>query len=325
MSAVRWGLLGTARINRRLIPAMRAVARSTVVAVASREGARAEQHARDWDIPAAVTGYQALLDREDIDAVYIPLPNSLHAEWVLAAIAAGKHVLCEKPLVVQLDDIARIARAAQAAGVTVEEGVMYRHEPLTREVTQLIADGAVGAVRAIVSGFTYAQGRAGDIRLDAALGGGALLDVGCYPVSYACLIAGRAARAASAQARYTSGGIDEELAGVLRFPGDIVGQVYAGFRAAYRTWLEVLGSEGSLTVPNPFKPGPLETLVLERLGERRAIEVRGSALLFARQIEHFVASVIDGAPATVSLDDSRRTCHALGLLRDAAWTAQVPA
>jgi len=200
MSLVRWGLLGTARINRRLIPAMRASSRSTIVAVASRDLPRAEAHAREWGIPTAIGSYDALLNRDDVDAVYIPLPNSLHVEWTLGAVAAGKHVLCEKPLAISPAGVDLIAAAAARTGVVVEEGFMYRHEPLTAAVAALVRDGAVGAVRTIVSGFTYAQGRANDVRLVPSLGGGALWDVGCYPVSYACLLAGRDHVAATAVA-----------------------------------------------------------------------------------------------------------------------------
>ena len=143
---LRWGILGTARINRRVIPAIRLARRSELVAVASRDRARAEAFAREWSVPRAIAGYQALLDDSSINAVYIPLPNTDHVPWTLAAIAAGKHVLCEKPLALDPDDVDRIAAAAAAARVVVEEGFMYRHEPLTARVTSLVNDGAIGAV-----------------------------------------------------------------------------------------------------------------------------------------------------------------------------------
>lgn len=315
MRALRWGLLGTARINRRLIPAMRAAARSSIVAVASRDRFRALAYAREWQIPHAVGGYTALLAREDVDAVYVPLPNSLHVEWTLAAIAAGKHVLCEKPLALDPVNVDRIAAASARARVVVTEGFMYRHEPLTRAVVDLVQDGAIGAIRHVSSGFTYAQNRAGDVRLEAALGGGALLDVGCYPVSFACLLIGRDATSAAGMARQTPGGVDEEFTGILRFPADRTASIYASFRAAFRTWLEVTGSEGWLRVPNPFKPGPLETLELERLGERRTLEVEGTAMHFVREVEDFAAAVLDGAPLVMPLADSRRAVAALAALR----------
>jgi len=301
---------------------MRAAGRSAIVAVASRALSRAEAYAREWQIPHAAGSYQDLLDRDDVSAVYIPLPNSLHVEWTLRAVEAGKHVLCEKPMAMDPADVERIAAAAACAGVVVEEGFMYRHEPLTARVVKLVADGAVGAVRTIVSGFTYAQGRSNDVRLVAALGGGALLDVGCYPVSYACLLSGRDSVTARGVARFTADGVDEEFTGVLGYPAGVTASVYAGFRAAYCTWLQVMGSEGSLAVPNPFKPGPLELLRLERFGEASTIEVRGSEMLFARQVEHFAEAVLDGAPPTVSLDESRRTAAALAALCAAARTQE---
>jgi len=315
---LRWGILGTARINRRLIPALAASPRSTLVAVASRDLARGQAFAADWAVGDAVEGYAPLLARDDIDAVYIPLPNSEHVGWTLAAIDAGKHVLCEKPLALDPADVDRIADAATRRGVIVEEGFMYRHEPLTARVTALVADGAVGAVRAIVSGFTYTQSRPHDVRLDSALGGGALWDVGCYPVSYASLLMGRPPEMAVGVAQWTPNGIDHEFMGTLRYPGGAMVSCYAGFRAAYRTWLDILGSEGALRVPNPFKPGPLETLELERLGAAERIEVTGSPELFVREVAAFERAVLDGAPPVVSLGDSRRTAVALAALLESA-------
>ncbi|OFW45134.1 MAG: hypothetical protein A3J29_15560 [Acidobacteria bacterium RIFCSPLOWO2_12_FULL_67_14b] len=311
---LRWGILGTARINRRLIPAIRAARRSDLMAVASRNRERAEAHALEWDIPRAIEGYQRLLADPAIDAVYIPLPNSEHVKWTLAAVEAGKHVLCEKPLALDPLDVDRIAVAARAHQASVEEGFMYRHEPLTAKVLELVHGGALGAVRAIVSGFTFAQSGAGDVRLNPELGGGALWDIGCYPVTYARLIADRDPKMVFGSAQWTSTGVDEEFVGLLRFPGGTTATIYAGFRAAYRTWLEVLGSDGALTVPNPFRPGPLETLELERLGAVERIDVHGSAEIFVRQVEHFEASVLDGAAPVVSLAESRRTAATLSAL-----------
>ena len=311
---LRWGILGTARINRRLIPAIRAARRSRLAAVASRERARAEAFAQTWEIPAAVEGYQRLLDDPAIDAVYIPLPNSEHVTWTLAAIAAGKHVLCEKPLALDPADVDRIASAARAANIRVEEGFMYRHEPLTAKVLELVRGGALGAVRAIVSGFTFARTGDQDVRLNPALGGGALWDIGCYPVTYARLIADRDPKMVFGSAHWTARGVDEEFMGMLRFPGGTTATIYGGFIAAYRTWLEVLGSDGALTVPNPFRPGPLETLELERGGVVERIDVPGSPEIFVREVEDFEASVLDGAPPVVSLAESRGSAAILSAL-----------
>ena len=312
---IKWGILGTARINRRVIPAMRLARRSELVAVASRDRARAEHYAAEWSIPRWLAGYQALLDDRSIDAVYIPLPNTDHVPWTLAAIDAGKHVLCEKPLALDAADVDRIAAAAAAARVIVEEGFMYRHEPLTHRVIDILNDGAVGSVRAVISGFTFALESPVNIRLDPALGGGALWDVGSYPVTYTQLIAGHEPNIVAGTALWHASGVDEDFMGVLRFdPGGMTANIYAGFRASYRTWLEVIGSDGSLAVPNPFRPGRVETLELERDGVAQRIEVLGSSEIFVREIEDFEASVLDGAAQIVSLAESRRTASTLRAL-----------
>ncbi len=318
---LRWGILGTARINRRLIPAIRAARRSALAAVASRTRARAEAHAAQWHIPRAIEGYQALLDDPAIDAVYIPLPNSEHVPWTLAAVAAGKHVLCEKPMALDPAAVDRIRAAAAAAQVVVEEGYMYRHEPLTEKVLELVHGGALGTVRAIISGFTFALANATDPRLDPALGGGSLWDIGCYPVTYSQLLAGRDPKMVFGSAHWHQSGVDEEFMGMLRFPGGTTATIYSGFRAALRTWLEVIGSEGSLTVPNPFKPGVRETLELERNGRVEAIVVAGSPALFVRQVQHFENSVLDGAPSVVTLADSRQAAATLSALLGSARDA----
>jgi xylose dehydrogenase (NAD/NADP) len=320
---LRWGILGTARINRRIIPAMRSARRSELIAVASRTQARADAYAREWSIPRAVEGYGALLDDPRIEAVYIPLPNTDHVPWTLAAIAAGKHVLCEKPLALEPSDVDRIAAAAAGARVVVEEGFMYRHEPLTGRVVSLIADGAIGSLRAIVSGFTFALEPGANIRLQPSLGGGALWDVGSYPVTYAQLIAGQEPKMVFGTAQWHPSGVDEEFMGLLRFGHGATANIYGGFRAAYRTWLEILGSDGALTVPNPFRPGPLETLELERNGTIEPIPVLGSPEIFVREIEHFEARVLDGAPAVVSLAESRRTAATLSALYASARESAV--
>ena len=320
---VRWGILGTARINRRVVPALHASQRGKLCTVASRDLARATAHARQYGIPKAVQGYQTLLDDASIDAVYIPLPNTEHVPWTLAAIASGKHVLCEKPLALDPHDVDRIAAAAAAAGVIVEEGFMYRHEPQTQRIVALLRDGAIGTVRAVVSGFTFLLEGDRNIRLSPSLGGGALWDVGSYPITFAQLIAGgHEPTMAFGTAAWTASGVDEEFMGLLRFGRGMTANVYAGFRAEYRTWLEVLGSSGALTVPNPFKPGPLEVLELERGGKVERIEVTGSPMIFVREIEDFEARILDGAPAVVTLDESRRTAATIAALYASA--AETP-
>ena len=200
---------------------------------------------------------------------------------------------------------------------------MYRHEPQTAAVIRLLRDGAVGAVRAIVSGFTFALEGGGNIRYNPALGGGALWDVGSYPITYAQLIAGHEPKMVFGNAHWHASGVDEEFMGMLRFAEGMSANIFAGFCTPYRTWLEILGTEGTLTVPNPFRPGPRETLELERRGGIEHIEVEGSSLIFANEIEDFEASVLDGAPQVVTLAESRRTAATLAALLAAARDASA--
>jgi len=217
----RWGLLSTARINRRIVAAARGSNEIQLVAVASRERARAEEYARANEIGRAHGSYEELLAAEDVDAVYIPLPNSLHVEWSVRALEAGKHVLCEKPLARSAAEAERAFAAAERTGRLLEEAFMYRHNPQTARLEKLVDEGAVGRVRLIRAVFSFPVQGERNIRLLAELDGGALLDVGCYCVSGARLLAGEPE---SVWAESVAGptGVDEVLAGALRFPGGVL-------------------------------------------------------------------------------------------------------
>jgi predicted dehydrogenase len=321
-TSLRWGLLGTAHINRRLIPAMRAARRSELVAVASRDETRAAAYAREWDIAISHDSYDALLHDSRIDAVYVPLPNSLHVEWTLRALDAGKHVLCEKPLALVPEDVDRVAAVARAQSRVVAEAFMYRHEPLTARVVDLVREGAIGRLWIISAGFTFLQDRVPDVRLDPALGGGSLWDIGCYAVSIARLVAGAEPVAALGVAVPAGSGVDDAFSGLLEFPQGVVATVHSSFRAAYRTWLEVSGSDGVLRVAHPFRPEERESIELQRSDDRRRIVVEGSTALFVRQIDDFVAAALDGKAAQVSLAESRGNAAALVALHASARTGR---
>jgi D-xylose 1-dehydrogenase (NADP+, D-xylono-1,5-lactone-forming) len=310
-TALRWGLLGTARINRRLIPAMRAARRSAVAAVAGRDQQRVTQYAEEWNIPVAHVGYDTLLKDPTVDAVYIPLPNSLHVEWTLRALDAGKHVLCEKPLALSPEDIDRVGAVAEARERVVAEAFMYRHEMVIARVLELLRDDVVGRVMTIASGFTFDLDRPNDVRLDPALGGGSLWDVGCYAVSAARLVAGCEPLEAFGWASYGPTGIDESFSGLLRFPGQVVASIHSSFKSRYRTWLEVGGQTGVLNVSEPFKPTAPIDLMVTHGGDTRSIRVEAPAMLYVRQVEDFVAAVFDGRKPHVTLTESRGNAAAL--------------
>ncbi len=321
--ALRWGLLGTAHINRRLIPALRVARRSTLAAVASRDASRANQYAREWNIPVAHGSYDALLHDRGVDAVYIPLPNSLHVEWTLRALDAGKHVLCEKPLALTPEDVERVDAVARARALVVAEAFMFRHEPLIARVVELVKGGEIGAVASLNAGFTYLRSRSPDVRLDASLGGGSLWDVGCYAVSALRLVAGGEPSSAVGFATMTATGVDESFTGLLQFAGGVVGTVHSSFRTPYRTWLEVAGNQGVLSVAHPFKPGSLDVIEIRRGDESRQETVEGSSLMFVRQIDDFVAATLDGRAPAVPLSESRGNAAALAALYRAARSQQA--
>jgi D-xylose 1-dehydrogenase (NADP+, D-xylono-1,5-lactone-forming) len=322
MSILRWGLLGTARVNRHLVPRLHESPRHALAGVASREPARAEAYAAEWGVPRAFGGYAALLESPDVDAIYIPLPNALHAEWILRALDAGKHVLCEKPLVVSLGQMRAVEEAARTSGLVVAEGFMYRHHPVTARARELVRDGAIGRPRVVQGAFTYWQSREADVRLERSLDGGSLWDVGCYPISFARHLLGEEPLDAFTWTEPGPTGVDVAAAGQLRFPSGAVCQFDCGFRAAFRTTMSVAGSEGVLTIPNPFKPGGRERLEVRRGDDVEVIEVDGPPP-FAGELDDLAAAVFEGRPQAVSLADSCGTLLALLACFASARTGQV--
>jgi predicted dehydrogenase len=314
---LHWALLGTARINRLLIPAIRSSSRSTLVAVASRDLARADAYANEWKIDWAFGSYEELLDAADIDVVYIPLPNSLHAEWCIRAVEREKHVLCEKPLALTATDVDRIAAAASTGDRTVTEGFMYRHHAQTARVSELVENGAIGTLRVILGGFTYPQSRAADVRLEPALGGGCLWDVGCYPVSFAQYVSGAPPVRVSGWKQIGPTGVDEAFAGTLTYENGIVCQFHAGFRAAYQTVLRLIGTDGVLEVERPFRPGALETLRLQRGGSEERIVVEGSPG-FVDEVIDMEDAALGIRPARITLAESRLHVATIEALHRAA-------
>ena len=312
---LHWGILGTARINRLVIPAIRASARSELSAVASRDRGRAERYAAEWRIPRAVESYDALLNDPAIDIIYIPLPNSEHAEWTVRALDHGKHVLCEKPLALSVEEVERIATAASRAGRVAAEAFMYRHHPLTKEVERLIASGRLGPLHIIKGAFTFRLTRDRDVRLDPALGGGSLWDVGCYPVSYACLLAGTPEEAFGWQK--APAGVDVAFTGMLRFPGGCIAQFDSGFEGPFRAEMEIVGRDASLRVERPFRTDERSRLLLAADDNVLSLPFDAQTA-FAGEIADMESAALGESPARVSLEDSRRTIMAIRALYESA-------
>ena len=267
-----WGIISTANINRLVLAGAHESDRADVIAVASRDRARAEAYAREHGIERAYGSYEALLADGDVEAVYISLPNSLHVEWSIRALEAGKHVLCEKPLDRRPEEVERAFEAAERAGRILTEAFMYRHNPQTAKLVELVESGAVGDLRLVRSAFSFSLGDPENVRLAADLDGGALMDVGCYCVSGSRLLAGEPESVSGVQVTGASG-VDVLFAGTLSFPGDVVAHFDCGFVLPGRDELEVVGSEGSLFLDDPWhartptieirREGGIEDLVLQ--------------------------------------------------------------
>jgi len=323
MTKVGWGLIGTARINRSIIGALRQSARGELRAVASRRAETAAAYASEWNIPSAVSPYEALLERDDIDAVYIGLSNSLHVAWSVRALNAGKHVLCEKPLALTPEGVDEISHAAERNGRVAAEGFMYRHHPLTRAVIDVVRQGTLGPIRVIKGAFSFMLvGRDTDIRTDAALGGGSLWDVGCYPASYACLLEQAAPRDVVGWQVAAPNGIDLTFAAMMRFDSGVLAQFDCGFQSPYRAEMEIVGADGVLRVDVPFKAGADSRL--------RLVHGRDESLLpftadppYLGEVDDFHAAVLDGTPHPIPLSESRRTARVLTALYASAASNHV--
>jgi xylose dehydrogenase (NAD/NADP) len=312
-----WGILGTARINRRLIPPLQASPRNRLRAVASRDAGRAAAYAREWGIERAYGSYEELLEDGEIDAVYIPLPNHLHAEWAVRAARAGKHVLCEKPLALTVAEVDAMAAAAGERGVVLTEAFMYRHHPQTLRVKQLVDEGEIGEPRFVRGSFSFPLTRPGDVRLDPAMGGGALWDVGCYPVSFTRFVLGAEPLEVVGHATLGSTGIDETFVGQMVFPGGVLAQFDCGFRAPYRTQMEIVGGEGRVLIPDPWVPGAGAPLLVIRGDVRQQVVVDGEDR-YRLEIEDLADAALDARPPRVSLAESRGNVATLAALLDSA-------
>jgi D-xylose 1-dehydrogenase (NADP+, D-xylono-1,5-lactone-forming) len=299
---VRLGLLSTANINRAILAGAAETDRVDVVAVASRDAARAEAYATGHGIPAAHGSYEALLADPDVDAVYISLPNGLHHHWTMESLGAGKHVLCEKPYTRRPAEAEEAFDAAAAAGLVLAEAFMYRHHPQTAAVHRLVADGAVGRLCAVKATFTFPLANLSDVRALPELDGGALMDVGCYCVSGIRLLAGEPERVRGEQVVGATG-IDMAFHGTLRCADDVVGQFEASFRSPQRQSLEAVGDEGVLLVEAPWRADWGGDIVLVRDGVHETVPVE-PANAYTLELEN-LADAIDGtAPPLLGRDDA---------------------
>jgi xylose dehydrogenase (NAD/NADP) len=318
-SPVKWGIVSTADINRKVIPGARASDKVDLVAVASRDQARADAYAREWGIPRAYGSYEALLDDPEIEAVYISLPNTLHCEWSIRSLEAGKHVLCEKPLSRHPDEVAAAFDVADRTGRLLTEAFMYRHNPQTRRLTELVAEGAIGELRLVRSTFSYSLYDPANIRLQTEVEGGALMDVGCYNVSGSRLLAGEPKRVWG-EAWYGPTGTDWVFTGTMRFPGDAIAAFDCGTALVNRDELEAIGSEGSLFLDDPWHClNPVIELRRDDGVERIELERRDSYRL---ELENLSDAIRGEAELLLGREDALGQARVLEALHRSAETSR---
>jgi predicted dehydrogenase len=311
--SVRWGILGTANIARAaFLPALRQ-AGGTAALVAGRDRQRAADYAAANGVDRAVEGYQRLIDDPAVDALYIPLPNALHAEWTIRALQAGKPVLCEKPLTGNLADTRRVLGVAEQTGTLLWEAFVFPFSRQFEQIRDLLADGAIGELREVQSDFHFRIGRpAGNIRFSAELEGGALRDVGCYPVRLAGELLGDHDTAWAAREE-ASPGVDVETWGSLGYPGGRRLLLSCGMRRGYDTFSRLLGTTGQIEISNPFHPGPADEYVIRAEGaEPRRVAAAGDEPSFTAAIRHINAAMTGNEqPRQLAVDTSLRTAQAL--------------
>jgi predicted dehydrogenase len=312
---LRWGLLATARINRHLL----AASPERFIAVASRDALRAQAYAREHGIARAHGSYEELLADPEVDVVYNPLPNALHVEWTLAALRAGKHVLCEKPMSADPAAVEEVFDLASERGLVVAEAFMWRHAPQVRLAQELIAGGAIGELRLLRASFGFLLDRGGDVRFSTPLDGGALMDVGCYCVSGMRTLAGAEPEHVQAeQVLGGDGGVDVRLVATLRFPGDVLAVMDCGFDVHERAELEAVGTTATLVLADPWH-GREPVVELRHNGtlERQVPDAPSSYLL---EIEDLEAAVRGERAPLLGRDDAVAQARTLAALRRAATT-----
>ena len=323
---IRWGVLGYARIAREsVIPAILRSHNSEFAALASRDEATLAEARARYAIPKTYVGYEALLRDPEIDAVYLPLPNSQHLPWTLRAAEHGKHILCEKPLGLTAAEVREMIAACAARGVTLMEAFMYRYTHRTRQVREIIRSGVLGEIKFIDASFRFLLNRPGTIKLQPALGGGALYDVGCYPVNFIGLIADEiAGQPGSGVARPSSvsaqcvrhEGVDVIFSALLKYPSGLVASAHCGFNAHKRVRAEIVGTHGVLEIPETYFDDTTPLVLIS--GEQRTEIPVPASDRYAREIEDFSDAILHARPPHFSLAETLRNAGVLDQLLAAA-------
>jgi len=295
---LRWGVISTSNIARVAVnPAIKASHNGELIAVASRSDTLARIFAKNEGIPTYYGSYKALLEDERIEAVYNPLPNSMHKEWTIKAAEKGKHILCEKPLALSAVECNEMEAAAKANGVLLMEAFMYRFHPQIQKMLELIKGGTIGELRLIRNAFTFRLTNPDNIRTKHELGGGSLMDVGCYCVNISRTITGQEPTEVQAIAHWYPSGVDEQMVGTLRFENGVFAQFDCALSIERREMCEVVGTVASLRISGAFLPGKNDTIIFEHRARGKVIEhiIKGVDE-YQLMVEHFSNCVLKDKP-----------------------------
>ena len=317
MKHLKWGIIGTGMIANNFARNLKTTDKATLLAVASRTIDKGKDFAGKYDIPKVYDSYDKLLNDNEIDAIYIALPNNLHAEWTIKCAEAGKHILCEKPITVNVGELEKLLDVVKKCDVFFMEAFMYRCHPQWNVIKKIIADGIIGEVRAIKSTFSYNMGiNLENIRMSNPAGGGGLMDVGCYCVSFSRLIAGEEPIKANCVGYIgKESRVDQQTAGILMFPSGAVASFECGTQVNIPTSANIYGSKGSISIENPWFATKGTTKVFLRIDKEEVITVESDEELYAKEAL-MVAEYLDARqnPA-MSWKDSLGQMRTMDMLR----------
>lgn len=319
--SVRWGILGTANIARSaFLPALAAAGGGEAYAVAGRDRGRVEAYAGANGIERAYEGYETLLSDPHVDAVYIALPNSLHAQWTIAALRAGKAVFCEKPLCTSVTETAEVLRVARETGQLLWEAFVFPFQPQMHRLHAILGGGGIGEPAEVQSNFHFQIRNRRNIRLDPGLGGGSLNDVGCYCIRLAESVFADNPDQAAALARWAPEGVDEEMQGTLAYPGGGRLMFSCGLSQRFDVFSRVLGTEGEVRLTNPFHPRVTDTLEIRGADGSITIEPsRQETPSFTPALRHIQAAIRGlEAPEHLAIDEAMGVALGLQLASDSA-------
>lgn len=322
---IRWGVLGVAKINQRIFPSFARSGNAELYAIASRSLEKAKAAAKADGIAKAYGSYEDLLADPNVDVVYNPLPNSMHAEWTKKAADAGKNILCEKPLAPTADEAQGILDYCNSKNVKLMDGFMWPHHPRTAKLREVLDSGAIGEIRRVTGAFTFPMDPfdGSNIRLKPEMGGGSLLDVGCYPVFGIRWIFQQEPVKVFAQARFEFG-VDAEMCGVVWFADGRMASFDCGFTMPIRMPVEIAGTKGVINIPQMWLPEPEGTFTIRRLDEEKTETVSvPNEDQIAHMIRNFSASIQNNTAVPACPGEAIKTLRVLDALAKSARSGQV--